>query len=204
MVLSAPPNLNELWRQEQVWNERNSVHAQVRRSFDERLNALAQEINLLEAHERDWLATLQQSQETDDLKEVFDRIRSSLAAIQSSLATVRDRQRLLVANENLISEEGRLSASIVQRIKQTRHKYEGSLFTRDNYPLWNPRAYLGSDQRLMFNYGGNFLRDLVSSGQLIRIQTSWIAISGLLTTMTLILILRLKRKLKDRDQNRRP
>ena len=195
-VLSKPTNLNELWRQEQRWNGHEYQYLKMRNFFVARANALAREISLLESRQGDWSATLQQTEETDDLKEVFDQIRSSLNKIQSVLATLKDRQRSLVVNENLVFQQERITASILRKIKQTRLDYQGSLLARDHYPLWDYRAYRDTYQTLKFNFGDNIVKDIVSSSHHVRMRVSWVIFSLLMTGLLLVVVLKLRSWLK--------
>lgn len=201
-ALVSSPDLSELWRQEQSWNHHRVENGKMRGQLGRRASNLTDEIQLLDTQLTRWQAMLQQTAETEDLKEVFARIRAARDDIQIIKDQLAGRQRKLVILENQISQQAELIAYVLDLIGEARRQFEGSILVQNSYPLWDRRAYQQTYQTLTFNFGSSFLNDLRSSQQLIRLYNPWVIVSALLFILSIVLVFILRRteQIKDETQ----
>jgi small-conductance mechanosensitive channel len=199
-MLAASPNLSEFWRQEQSWQRHRREYGQLRDQLNRRTAKLTEEIRLLDDRSAQWQATLQQTPETEGLKEVFDRIRASLVQIMAVRDRLSSRQRKLVTVENLLSQQEQITGKILNQIKTTRLEYEDSILVRDSYPLWDARAYSQNYRALKFDVGGDLLRNVRSLRHLLGFSNYWIAASVILFILAVLLARKLGRTVTQEDE----
>lgn len=187
-----PPNLSELWRLAQLWRSYAVDRSEERRRVDLRASRLSEEIRLLNQREGQWRATLAGTQETEDLREVFQRIRDSISKIERSRNRLLERQRKMITLQNLLSQQDEVIVGIVDQVDAAKRKYEGSLLVRDSYPLWDSRAYTQKFQVLRFVFGGGLFHDLLSGFHMIRLSNYLVAVPLALFILSLMLVLRIR------------
>jgi small-conductance mechanosensitive channel len=123
-------NLNQTWIA-----ERNQL-SEWARAIQKRVEVLSGELVGLRALAEPWQLTLDQ-QEADELPDaIADRVRSTLADIDSTIDDVRKRRNILLTAQNTLSEQSVRIDEILDNVRNVQTRKEVRILATDSPPLW--------------------------------------------------------------------
>ncbi|MBO0797385.1 MAG: hypothetical protein J2P31_01055, partial [Blastocatellia bacterium] len=144
-LIAGAPTLNELKDAEQDWLEAREQYAGWRNLLIERVKIVEADARSLADRQTLWTATLSQVGSANPIKEVLDRIRNEIKAIQSTRSKLNQQLTFLVTLQNRVSQQDQLLTDVVGQIDRAKEQLERSLLNRDGPPLWRTGWIAGGE-----------------------------------------------------------
>ncbi len=151
-TIAQDPSLTELSALERDWSARSAPYAKWQKQLSERIKMLESDLRLLDTHQAQWQATINQIEGDSALKEIIDRVRNKLADIQRIRSRIAEETNEIVVLQNKVSLQDQMVSETVGTITETKGRLQRSLLVRDGPPLWKanfggPRIFKASYRR---------------------------------------------------------
>ena len=147
-LVAGVPTSSELRDENYYWSTLNRQYAAYRKSLTSRASYLEDQIRFLDDQRTQWQATLDHNhvRNTRGIKGVAERIAQELNRIQSMREQVQDQLVLVLARQNIASQEDRNITEALSKLSKAQEQSRGHLFERDGYPLWKTRELRKGEQ----------------------------------------------------------
>jgi potassium efflux system protein len=196
-LLDGKPNMLELRDEDVYWLTLSQQYAAQRKNLKGRAADLEDQTRQLNEQEVQWQTTLDQNHDTTGIKAVVDRIRQKLDAIRFIKKQVKDQLSLVLNLQNTVSQRDKQIADVQTRLGEAQERLRGSLFERDNHPLWEPRELRKTDQSMSMLFRRPLDREFTSTGGYLRAKKGRIFAVLCLFVLGLMAAFWLKRYVRD-------
>ena len=151
-LLSGTPSSLEVREEENFWRGINTYTSDWQQQLLGWANNAQAAINLLDAQEPAWAATLEQNQNNKELGPVLTVIETNLADIHKLRARAQAALQESVNLQISVGSVDQTAEDVLLKLAQIRTKLKGRLLDRDSLPLWKTaaRRELG-ESRTVFN-----------------------------------------------------
>lgn len=135
-MLAGSPNSLELREEENFWRSMESYADGWEQQLLSWANNAQDAINLLDAQEPAWAATLAENKNNKELDPVLAVIEGNLGQIRKLRAQAQEALQLAVNMQIKVGNFDQATESVLVQLAQARAKLKGRLFDRDSLPLW--------------------------------------------------------------------
>ncbi len=139
-LLSGTPNSLEVREEENFWRGMQAYTADWKQQLLGWANDAQKDVDLLNAQEPIWAATLEENKGNADLGPVLSVIEGNLAEIRRLRKRAKDTLQVVVNLQIKVGEIDQTSADTISRLALANSKLKGHLLDRDSLPLWKVTA----------------------------------------------------------------
>jgi len=155
-LMADQPTTLDLEDEQRYWRSRSNEYATERGLLTMRAGKLQDQIQTLDAQQKEWVATWVQIHKSKDLEAVVERIKQQTDKIQAAKAEVQVQLNVVLTVQNQILQQDQQISEILLRVRQARDQERGRLLEQDGRPLWQARE----SQELENNFGQAFHRSM--------------------------------------------
>jgi potassium-dependent mechanosensitive channel len=153
-LLAGEPTSLDLEDEQRYWRSQSVEYTAERKLLTLRAGKLQEQIQTLEAQQREWAATWIQSSKLPGIGAIVDRVKQQLDKIQTTRLQTQEQLNVLLGLQNQVSQQDQQISDILLRVRQAREHKRGRLLEMDSRPLWVAR----DSQALEQNFGPSFRR----------------------------------------------
>ena len=135
-LIALTPTLTDLQDLEQGWFAQKALYATLRKTLTKRAEAVGENLSFIESRQVEWEATLNQPQDSKEIKAIVERIRDVLGEIHTTKTRANELLGSLLALQERVSQQNQLVLDALKKIAQMKAQLQRSLLEPDGPPLW--------------------------------------------------------------------
>ena len=135
-MLAGTPNSLEIREEENFWRGMKSYTNDWEQQLLQWANSAQAAINMLDAQEPVWAATLEENKNNHELGPVLTVISGNLEEIRKLRKQAQDTLQTVVNLQIRVGGLDQTADDVISQLGQARLKLKGHLFDRDSLPLW--------------------------------------------------------------------
>ena len=155
-LMADQPTSLDLEDEQRYWRSRSDEYAKERGHLTMRAGKLQEQIQTLDAQQKEWVATWVQIHKSKDLEAIVERIKQQTDKIQAAKAEVQAQLNVVLTVQNQVLQQDQQISEILLRVRQARDLERGRLLEQDGRPLWQARESEGPEN----NFGQAFHRSM--------------------------------------------
>ena len=155
-LMADEPTTLDLEDEQRYWRSRSNEYATERGLLTMRAGKLQEQIQTLDAQQKEWVATWVQIHKSKDLEAIVERIKQQTDKIQAAKAGVQAQLNVVLTVQNQVLQQDQQISEILLRVRQEREQERGRLLEQDGRPLWQARESQGVEN----NFGQAFHRSM--------------------------------------------
>lgn len=188
-MLSGSPNSLEVREEENYWRGIEGSAVGWEQQLLTWANNAQSTLNMLDAQEPAWAATLEENKRNKELGPVLGVIEANLAQIRKLRVQAQEALQLSVNMQIKVGTFDQTTEDVISKLNQARTKLKGRLLDRDSLPLWKvgARREVG-ESRTVF---GSVNSRWISIAAFVKENRGAIAFDVLLLIVSLVLAKRL-------------
>ena len=155
-LMADEPTTLDLEDEQRYWRSRIHEYATERGLLTLRAGKLQEQIQTLDAQQKEWVATWVQIHKSKDLEAIAERIKQQTDKIQAARAEAQEQLNVVLTVQNQILQQDQQISEILLRVRQARDLERGRLLEQDGRPLWQARESQGLEN----DFGQAFHRSM--------------------------------------------
>ncbi len=167
-LLAGDPTSLDLEDEQRYWHSRSLESTAERKLLTLRAGKLVEQIQTLEAQQREWAATWLQSRKSQGISAVVERIKQQLDKIQVAKSQVQVQLNVVLHLQNQVSQQDQQVSDVIQRVRQERERQRGRLLEMDGRPLWETRNSKALEENLGPSFRKSFERSFTNAREFVR------------------------------------
>lgn len=145
-LMAGEPTTLDLEDEQRYWHARNLEYAKERGLLTTRAGKLQEQIQTLDAQQKEWVATWLQIHKSPGLGPIVERVKQQIDKIQSAQSGAQEQLNVVLTVQNQVSQQDQQISEILLRVRQAREQERGRLFEQDAPPLWRARESQSPEQ----------------------------------------------------------
>jgi potassium-dependent mechanosensitive channel len=177
-LLAGAPTSLELQEEDRFWRGLSTQYSNQRKILATRAASLQGRIQLLDAQQVQWQATLDQIKNSTGIEAVVDRINQKLDEMRRVRTQAQEQLNQVLTLQNHISQQDQQVSEVLLKLDAAKESLRGRLLEREVRPLWGSR-----EQRQFDRPMGDVLQRALSrefSGGGDYVKAEWLRLLGLL------------------------
>jgi potassium-dependent mechanosensitive channel len=145
-LMAGEPTTLDLEDEQRYWHSRSLEYARERGLLTIRAGKLEEQIQALDAQQKEWVATWLQIHKSQGLGAIVDRVKQQIDKIQSAQSGAQEQLNVVLTVQNQVSQLDQQISEILLRVRQAREHERGRLLEQDSPPLWSARESQSPEQ----------------------------------------------------------
>jgi potassium-dependent mechanosensitive channel len=145
-LMAGEPTTLDLEDEQRYWHSRSLEYATERGLLTARAGKLEEQIQALDAQQKEWVATWLQIHKSQGLGAIVDRVKQQIDKIQSAQSGAQEQLNVVLTVQNQVSQLDQQISEILLRVRQAREHERGRLLEQDGPPLWKAREPQAPEQ----------------------------------------------------------
>jgi potassium-dependent mechanosensitive channel len=161
--MAGAPTTLDLEDEQRYWRSRSLEYTAERGLLTMRARKLEEQIQTLDAQQKEWEATWIQIHESPGLGAIVERIKQQMDKIQAAKSEAQEQLNVVLTVQNQVSQQDQQISEILLRVRQAREQERGRLFKQDGLPLWEGRESQPREQDISSFFHRSLDRSLTNA-----------------------------------------